>query len=604
MNFLSPESRRNYRHALRRLWREKLRQPWLDLRWAILAGVWVFGIALGAHGFSQVPHAANATGWDYLYRSIQLFVLNYSGPPDHPPLELELARWLAPGVASFTALQALAVLFYSEVQLARLRFARNHVVICGLDRKGWLLAKGFQALGERVVCIEPDADNLFVQECRDADITVVIGNATRPDVLKRVRVGLARVVFAVTGHDGTNADIAVNTQLAAAGTERRGALACVVHIVDPFLCSLLNQDALEHQGAGQVRLSYFNVFDNAVDALLEMHDPFAGRHDEASEPPHLLIVGVGRMGEALIAQAARTWWERHRSTGARFWITMIDRHARSRAEYLGLQYRRLHQACHLTALQMEIQSADFLRADCLGGHDGIPRVTSAFVCMDNDSLALSTALFLVQQLADRRIPIMVRMSYGAGLASLFDATGPGGQQLKLYPFGLLDNACMPDMPLTHERLAKAIHADYLQRFTAAGESRATNPSLVPWVELPEELRETSRRMADHIGLKLKAIGCSIGLLNDWDAEHFAFGPAEVELMAVMEHDRFVQERMAAGWRVAVVKDAKRKLSPDLVSWAELDPALQEFNRQTVAGIPQLLKIVGYQVFRLDRSRTV
>jgi len=45
------------------------------------------------------------------------------------------------------------------------------------------------------------------------------------------------------------------------------------------------------------------------------------------------------------------------------------------------------------------------------------------------------------------------------------------------------------------------------------------------------------RVAEHIRIKLDAIGCDIAITNDWDVPKFEFTQQEVELLAKMEHKR-------------------------------------------------------------------
>jgi hypothetical protein len=595
----------NFVTRIRRyLRREGLRRSWLAWRWVVLGLVLLVTVWLGSVGFAKavpqpavgaVPVQASA-GWpQFLYQSLQLFVLEYNGPAA-PPLELEIARWLALGVAFFAAVRALIAIFNVEVQQMRVHFARGHVVVCGLDRKGWLLAQSFHREGELVVCIERDTTNAFAHECQEDGIPVLYGDATKLAMLRKANVDHARLVYAVTGQDSTNADIAVSTRLVSGDTPDGPPLECVVHVVDPQLCSLLNQERLDSGATGSFRLSFFNIFDGAVEALIEEHSPFEDADGQLLAEPHMLVIGVGRMGEALVARSAREWWRAHRGTGARFHVTLIDRRADVIAGRMAQRYPRLPQACEIVALTMELPSAAFLDADYLKAEPGRPAVTGAYVCLDDDTLNLSTALFLAQPLRTRAVSVMVRAAHETGLATLLQTT-QSGLAARVFPFGLMERTCRPGVPLTHERLAMAIHDAYVARRRAEGDTLATNPSLLDWEDLPASLRESNRRQVDHIGEKLRAVGYSIGLLADWDAEDFAFGAAQVETMARMEHDRWVAERRAGGWRSGPEKDIRRKVTPFLVEWEALDVRRKESDREVVRAIPRLLAENGFQVMR-------
>lgn len=129
-------------------------------------------------------------------------------------------------------------------------------------------------------------------------------------------------------------------------------------------------------------------------------------------------------------------------------------------------------------------------------------------------------------------------------------------------------------------------------------SLAADPSAVPWEQLPESLRESNRRQAADIGHKLRAVGCDIEPLADWDAAPLAFTAAEVQLLARMEHDRWRTEREAAGWHLAPAKSEPQRESPFLVPWDELSEETKERDRDPVRAMPAVLAGIGFGVVRL------
>jgi hypothetical protein len=63
-------------------------------------------------------------------------------------------------------------------------------------------------------------------------------------------------------------------------------------------------------------------------------------------------------------------------------------------------------------------------------------------------------------------------------------------------------------------------------------------SLVPWKHLAENLKESNRGQAEHIGSKLRQVHCFIAPRTDWNQPLFHLTPDEVEFLARMEHHRF------------------------------------------------------------------
>ena len=72
---------------------------------------------------------------------------------------------------------------------------------------------------------------------------------------------------------------------------------------------------------------------------------------------------------------------------------------------------------------------------------------------------------------------------------------------------------------------------------------------VPWDQLAEAYRESNRNHATDITRKLAAVGCVAELMESSSGAQslFAFLPAEVELLAEMEHERWSRERVGQGW---------------------------------------------------------
>ncbi len=75
----------------------------------------------------------------------------------------------------------------------------------------------------------------------------------------------------------------------------------------------------------------------------------------------------------------------------------------------------------------------------------------------------------------------------------------------------------------------------------------------------------------------------------------------LDKMARLEHERWNQEKLRAGWRLGPVKDNAAKITPYLVPFDELDPEVQKWDVDAVKVIPGLLKRAGFQIFRFRRD---
>jgi len=151
----------------------------------------------------------------------------------------------------------------------------------------------------------------------------------------------------------------------------------------------------------------------------------------------------------------------------------------------------------------------------------------------------------------------------------------------------------------HERevMARAIHDDYVRRQRAEGHRSEDDPSLAAWESLPETLRDSNRHQSDDIEHKMAVLSYQIVEAAPGVAAVGAFGEGEVEHLAELEHERWTEERRAAGWTLGPVKDVHAKRSPYLVPWAELSEEVRDLDRDTVRRIPQFLATLGFAVVR-------
>jgi len=171
----------------------------------------------------------------------------------------------------------------------------------------------------------------------------------------------------------------------------------------------------------------------------------------------------------------------------------------------------------------------------------------------------------------------------------------------LHVFPLIDENCNLDVILntTHETIARAIHSEYIKNEREKGHTTADNPRIVPWDDLPEEYKDSNRSQADHIIEKLQVIKCGATPIIDWDEPLFDIIPY-LEMLAEMEHERWVKEKIAAGWKWGSVRDDRwwHLRHPSIIPWKDLPESEKDKDRHAVKIIPELLKSVDLKITRL------
>ncbi len=156
---------------------------------------------------------------------------------------------------------------------------------------------------------------------------------------------------------------------------------------------------------------------------------------------------------------------------------------------------------------------------------------------------------------------------------------------KIFPRPLIENI---------ESIAKEIHYNYnaLQL--------KQNPNKVleypTWETLPQILKYSNVRNAREILGKLHRVYMYVSeeelenRINELDGD-------EIEFLAEIEHDAWVNERTETGWTYGDKKDVEKKITPYLVSYNELTEEIKEYDRDSVRNMIRLLDNVGLKVYR-------
>ncbi len=143
-----------------------------------------------------------------------------------------------------------------------------------------------------------------------------------------------------------------------------------------------------------------------------------------------------------------------------------------------------------------------------------------------------------------------------------------------------------------EPLARLIHENW-RATLASGVKKEAN---IPWENLPEHYRDSNRMQAHDMVRKLEAMGYR------WEQGPLpgpivVFSDEQVEVMARMEHDRWVKEKLASGWTHGPRRNDRLRIHPLLVPYDELSENDKDLDRDPVRKIPGFLAKVGFAVIK-------
>jgi TrkA-N domain/RyR domain len=569
-----------------------LRQFWSENRWLLLGLAWLVSLALGFIGFYiyAIENGEEWTAGDIIYRTFQLVTMNSGAVDGEINWFLQVGRFLLPLLTVYTVLQALMQLFLEQAQRLRLRRMRDHVVICGLGRKGSRLAQELLGIGRQVVIIEKELGQGNLEVFRRLGAIVLEGDSTSKDVLTSARILHARNLVCLVGRDSENLQIASQAyQLTR--TRQTGKLTCIIHLSSIDLLNLIRGSELSTEPGIPFELETFNPYERTARILLQ--DNPGWREDSQAEdiPESLLVVGLGRLGEHLVIQSGYLWHLFHRQ--GRLCITVVDRDADEKIHNLLRKYPQIEKVCDIIPLQVDLYTAGPLQ-NILAIQGKQVLIQQSYICLGDPVLSLQVCLNLLQIPENITGPIRVQISKEAGLVDLLEKPLPGlGDVRRVRTFDFYDYACAATLILggMHEMLARDLHESYRKGSEFASTSQT-------WEQLPEALKDANRQQAGRIHQLLKAAGYRISPLQNWDADQRTITKTEIEKMARLEHDLWRQAKEADGWIYDTQRDENKRTHPDLVSWNDLPEGEREKNLAVACHLPALLARIGFQIDRV------
>jgi len=424
---------------------------------------------------------------------------------------------------------------------------------------------------------------------------VIVGDALTSQALVRAGVAAAAHLVTFVSDDGTNVELTLRVKALnrARRRSRDAALHVHCHLGDVQLATRLEQYPKFFLDSHLAEIGFFNVSGLAARMLLQRHplEVYADvlRRDEV----HIAVLGSGALAEQVLLQAART---AHYASfdPPRISLCVEDAGAyRLRIERL---YPGLHAAARLAFVDMPSVPDAFDAGDA-----PIPvrDATVYVVCLEDESAGLSLALALRRAtLLGRGLnaPVMVAMERSTGLARLLESE-MGAPEIPdgLYPFGMLNEVVSAGTIVDErlDRLAQAFHENYLETVAARVGSGPRKPSQVPWPALAEMYRNANRLEADHVDIKLRAVGCR----EEEGDEPFKFEPHELERIAHMDRNRFIAVRYTTGWRSGATRSDFARIDDNLKPWEELDASARAYDMNTARELPAMLERLHHRVKR-------
>jgi voltage-gated potassium channel Kch len=554
----------------------------------------IFGLSVVFFGIYGFMHEGNSLtlGSAILNACALFFMVMPAGA--NANAAINIARALVVITFVLSAWKIIASLVANEWEQVQLRRIRHHVIICGLSQIALSTARTL-ASSCRVLIIDKAPSLDLIAACRPLGVIVLTGDATNADTLKTARIHRAKQLIALCPDDSTNCEIAeaASRQLAH-GYEGSEPLSCRIQVGDIETRTSFQNLLTAHRSSGVISSEFFDAFDLEARRLLVQGLPIdhGGITFADKQGAHLILVGCNRMGRAIITRAAQLGIF---ATPQKLKITVIDPQVEQCTRQLLFHHPQLTDICDCTFHQVEPispQARDILNRNL----DVRDMKTSIVVCVDSEQSALELGMQIRQMTEGKKIPCAIYMMQSRGILRLLEQGGsalPGSSGFHV--FGFQGDAVAND---SADRFARNFHKGYLQLNARNGKPvlpGGEEPTGQKWENLSEDLRDSNRQASEHMYIKLRSIGLEAAEESDTRPAIAELTPEQIEILADVEHRRWMAERRMANWTYAAHKDVQRRESPYLVPWNDLSEEIREYDRASVRDIPQRLREIKKKI---------
>ena len=607
---------------------------------------WLFPIliltalVLGTIGFHQYHDALekSPTWFTCLYLSLQLFVLNSGGVPGQVPLLLEIARFMAPAVTAGGIFLAIWEPFYKNYLLFRIRFWKNHIVVCGLSKKAELLIDDFikEDKGNvHIVLIDPNEHHSSLISLKRKGVIILQGNATDEEELMKANVLQAKYLLALTQDEKTNIQIAQHTTHLYNQYPNKilpaSVLQVILHVDDFYTENIFKEfhekavpEQVKYRPAGS-KMDYhvFSIYQLAAAYFIDHFSPdqYASFNQLDDPAAHVLIVGDTMAAEFLILEAAQMY---HFANLKKTKITVVSDDIRNITHKMDSLYPNLPETVDV----QYVTNVNFFSEHCPIQCD---EISVCFVALDDDAKSIYFArklrqfiyaqnqLIKIKKQTPLSVPVLDDFNFPAikvllprntALVHIFRDIKDEMKLLNIEMMNMDQQLCnkktIVDDRKSEDFIAQHIHYEWAKNL-GVKDKTMTGTMEEEWDKLKDAQKDSNRLPARHLNIKLRYVDAEFTDQpdgEDWDIN--SLDEETWDRIARMEHNRWMAEKYLNGYfHIHTMRDSELldflnqtlKFHSDLVPFDELSKEIQEYDKFTFRMAPEIARLNNKRIIK-------
>ena len=522
--------------------------------WILVIFLSAIGIVAGILGFKEEYEASSLSGF---YSTFQLFILHHSFEHDLHSTWLEMSRWCILIVFLLVSFQLFITIIAPRfIQYSKIRFFyKNHIVICGLNEICMELVDKFA--DAKMVVIAPE-NNKFVESLRQRKIKPIFGNPSDEYILKIAGIKNAAKLFAVTNSDKQNVEIAQTVSSLLKKEQRKEALMCFVSVIDQKLKTILEETDLFKFKTENIDALLFNINEigikygicMGIDKILP---------ETLKTKPEILLVGITEKTKNVIFNLA------HCTTMQRdvFQFTIYEKDE-AKIDAFQKKYNYLYD-------YVGVEISKDLEKLCAG-----KSFDSIFICTENQINSIKQAVE-IHYLIGKNAPNIFLFCDDTNAFNI--TLQEEWVKKKIFPINLFGQLAGYVFELNSkiEEKAKKAHCFWNEIYEKN----------IDWDTLSGHFKQSNRnQILDHY---LKIFIAQGKKFEDIKDNSLSFSTQEKETLAMMEHRRWVLEKLENGWTYGT-RDNDFKRHDCLVPWSELSEEQQKKDYDTIDLMIKLLSV--------------